>query len=168
MNKTCNKSILCAFPFLSCAVFSLNKIVKTLALLGGLGIISILAMTVVSILGRNFFGSPILGDFELIGLVSGISAFLFLPYCHQHSSHVQVDLLAQFLPSYIGRSIEFFFAIASFLMTFLFTLGGIESYQSQEYTPILSLPLWISYPFSIFSFFILGIVCLDRSKGRSS
>ena len=46
---------------------------------GGLVLVGMALLTVVSVIGRAFFNSPILGDVELVQLGTAVCVALFLP-----------------------------------------------------------------------------------------
>ena len=69
----------------------LRYLVTTQALLGGLVLVLLAAMSVLSILGRVLFSKPIQGDFELAQMMAAVAVSLFLPYCHLRRAHVVVD-----------------------------------------------------------------------------
>ena len=47
--------------------------------------------TVVSVLGRKFFGGAIAGDFEIVEIGCAVAVSLFLPYCQLNKGNVIVD-----------------------------------------------------------------------------
>ena len=76
-----------------------------LALLGGLVLCAMALVTTVSVSGRYFFNSPITGDFELIGMGTGIAVFAFLPFCQLMRENVIVD----FFLSHTSKRFQSFF-----------------------------------------------------------
>ena len=61
-------------------------------LIGSAVMVAVTLMTVISILGRWLFLSPIYGDFELAAIGTAVSVFLFLPYCHLKKGNVIIGL----------------------------------------------------------------------------
>ncbi|MCG6858001.1 MAG: TRAP transporter small permease [Salaquimonas sp.] len=113
------------------------------ALLGGLALVLLTLVTVLSVSGRAlstmanlrdseswlvplypllrsigaFFTSlgaqPIPGDFELVEAATGFAIFAFLPWCHLRRGHATVELLASWFPTILNRLID---VVANFLM----------------------------------------------------
>ena len=77
------------------AVLSLSR---GWAILGGLVLVAMLLMTVLSVLMRATLGFPIPGDYELIEIGTALAAFAFLPYCHQAGGNVLVDVFTDRMP----------------------------------------------------------------------
>ena len=61
------------------------------AVIGGLVLLGMMIMTVVSVTRRTLFGAPIPGDFEMVELGSAIAVFCFLPWCQITGGNVLVD-----------------------------------------------------------------------------
>ena len=53
--------------------------------------IGVVAMTVISVLGRYLFNTPIPGDYELTELACGIAVFAFFAHCHARSGNIVVE-----------------------------------------------------------------------------
>lgn len=65
-----------------------------LAGFGGLILLALAAMTVLSVLGRALPGLPgIAGDFELVEMGTAVAVFSFLPWCQLAGGQVSVDLV---------------------------------------------------------------------------
>ncbi|MEK9684404.1 MAG: TRAP transporter small permease [Rhodospirillaceae bacterium] len=135
-----------------------------LALLGGVILCLMALLTTVSVSGRYFFNAPITGDFELIGLGTGIAVFSFLPFCQLMRENVIVD----FFLSHTSKRFQSFFdfvgnlsyGLIIVLMTWRTPIGGIEVYNSNQMTLILELPHWWGFPFAVLCLIVLLIVCL--------
>ncbi|MFQ6552050.1 TRAP transporter small permease [Aestuariibius insulae] len=73
---------------------ALGALSRGLAYLGGVLLVGIACMVVVSIIGRRIDGvGPIRGDYELVEAGVAIAVFAFLPWCQLQRRHVTVDLL---------------------------------------------------------------------------
>jgi len=77
------------------AVFGLSR---AWAVLGGVMLLAVMLMTVLSVVMRAVLGFPILGDYELVEIGTAIAAFAFLPYCHQAGGNVVVDVFTNRAP----------------------------------------------------------------------
>lgn len=69
----------------------LDKISKALAVASGLSLVAMALMSLRSIVGRSFFDSPLLGDYELVQMFSAVAVSLSLPYANWIKGHVIVD-----------------------------------------------------------------------------
>ena len=135
-----------------------------LALCGGLVLCAMAILTTISVSGRYFFNSPITGDFELIGMGTGIAVFAFLPFCQLTRQNVIVD----FFLSHTSARFQCFFdflgnlsyGLIITLMTWRTPIGGIEVYESDQMTLILELPHWWGFPSAVGCLVILLIVCV--------
>ena len=70
----------------------LERLARRLALAGGLLLVGVMGMTVVSVLGRYLFNAPVPGDYEITELAIGIAVFAFFPYCHSSNANIVVEL----------------------------------------------------------------------------
>lgn len=81
-------------------------IARGLALCGGMVVLGMALVTVVSVTGRALSGiglAPIPGDFELVELGCAVAVFCFLPWCQVSRSHVRVDLIGPLVPASVYR-----------------------------------------------------------------
>ena len=84
-----------------------EKVARALAYVGGVILIALALMTLVSIIGRwiNAYGiRSIQGDYELVEAGCAIAVFAFLPWCELNRGHVRVDLFTNGLPAR-GRAV---------------------------------------------------------------
>lgn len=128
---------------------TIEWLARTLAILGGLVLILITVLTVVSITGRAFVRQglgPIPGDFELVEVMTAFAVFSFLPWCQLRGAHATVDVFTSFFPAGVNRVIDL---ITEILMTFAITLigwrlwyGMTDKMRYNETTFILQFPVW--------------------------
>ena len=76
----------------------LERLTRSAALAGGLLLVGVMGMTVVSVLGRYLFNAPVPGDYEITELAIGIAAFAFFPYCHISNANIVVELFTGRMP----------------------------------------------------------------------
>ena len=134
---------------------NLRRLAHWFALIGGLIMLSLAITTVVSIIGRTFFGQAVEGDYELTEVGLAVSVFLFLPECYLRNGHVIVDLFtANCRPAtirFLDNTSDFLFTLVSVVFAYRMTLSGFESKDYFEQTMILELPLWCVY--------VVGVIC---------
>ena len=137
-----------------------------MAILGGIIMLLLAIMTVVSIIGRAAFGVAVEGDYELVEAGLGIAVFLFLPECHLHKGHVVVDIFTGHCSEAVQEKLEglgeILFVVASVVLAWRLTIAGFEAYEYLEQSMILEIPLWIVYVPGVISMVLVAINALDR------
>lgn len=147
----------------------LEKLARYLAYAGGLVLVAIAVITVLSITGRAliFAGlGPIKGDFELVEMGCAIAVFFFLPWCQLKRGHVTVDIFVDRLPrrghAGFGLIGDLCVLVAASLIAWRLYLGFGEKFPygsdalretlSMGYKPFfpettyeLELPVWMPY-----------------------
>ena len=155
---------------------------RMLAILGGIVLVLITVLTVVSIGGRSLISlglRPIPGDFELVEVGTGFAVFAFLPWCQLVRGRATVDLFATFFPASVNRLIDL---VTELLMTAVIVLvawrlwyGMLDKIRYQETTFILQYPVWWGYAAAmaalvvavIVSFYMLFIRIREFATGRT-
>ena len=139
---------------------------RQMALTGGLIMLALATMSVVSITGRALFHMAIPGDYELVEAGLGISVFLFLPECHRQQAHVIVDVftnnLAPCKRAFLDTMGDVLFLLASAVMAWRLFDGAIDAHNYMEQSMILELPLWIVYAVGVFSSVVVAISAIEN------
>jgi TRAP-type C4-dicarboxylate transport system permease small subunit len=125
---------------------------RALAIAGGLVLVAITILTVISVIGRflNRMGlGPVPGDFEMVEAGTGFAVFAFLPWCQLNRGHASVDLFTNMMSAGANRVIE---VLVELLMTAVVILiawrlwaGFVDKFNNGETTFILQFPLWWAY-----------------------
>ncbi len=119
---------------------------RFLAMLGGLVLVAIAVTTVVSVLGRYFFNSPISGDFEIVEVGCAIAVALFLPYCQLKDGNVIVDVLTGGLPPGIKRLLDalgcLLLALVAALLAWRMFEGAADLKRYNDESMVLHLKTW--------------------------
>ena len=129
------------------------------ALLGGLFLLAIVIINVLSIVGTATIGWAVPGDFELTEMGVAIAAFSFLPFCQIHGHNVTADIFTQNAPPVV----LWFFKLLATLVALAFailmvwsTYKGMLDQKNYEYTTaILQIPLWWGFAMAFASFCLL-------------
>lgn len=128
-----------------------------LALIGGLVLIAISAIIILSIVGRQliFIGlAPIPGDFELVEIGGAFSIFCFLPWCTYQNGHATVDVFVAGFGTRLQSLLELIWNIALTgaigLICWRLYSGMQEVKSYGETTQILEIPIWIGYMTGVF------------------
>lgn len=119
---------------------------RNLAYLGGTIMILLIAMSLVSIVGRKLFSMPVPGDLEIMQMGAAVAAAMFFPYCQMNDSHVRVDFFTTRLPE---RAKAWLDGVAASLIGLVMTLlswrtavAALASKQSGDSSLMLGLPQW--------------------------
>jgi TRAP-type C4-dicarboxylate transport system permease small subunit len=128
---------------------TLGTLAKFCAIVAGLLMVFITLMTVTSVIGRDFFGKAITGDFELSGAACGAAVGLFMPWCQYKRGNIIVDFFtaktSEVTQDKLDRAGAFVLAIVMAVLTWRTTLGGISAFNSNSGTMMLGFPEWIVY-----------------------
>jgi len=123
-----------------------------LAILGGLALIAVILITVLSVSGRAllFIGlGPIRGDFELVELGTGFAVFAFLPWVQINRQHASVEILTMQLSGRINRLIDLgadlLMLAVALLLTWKHWDGTLDKLAYGETTFIIQYPIWWAY-----------------------
>ena len=127
----------------------LESLAKLCAIAAGVLLVFITMMTVVSVVGRDLFGKPITGDFELSGAAAGAAIALFMPWCQARRGNIIVDFFtsrtSERTQQLMDRLGALLLAAVMALMTWRTTLGGLNAWTTQSGTMMLGFPEWAIY-----------------------
>lgn len=133
-----------------------------LSKLGCVALVAMMCLTVVDVVGRYAFNSPILGAFEITSFLVSILVFSFLGYAQAEKSHVTVDILVNTFPKNAQSLVKLFNYIVGLFMMILISWKGFEkAFESMEAgdSPMnLSVP---DYPFVFFLALGCAVMCIE-------
>ena len=162
----------------------LDIIAQGFALTGGLVLMGMAGITVVSVIGRALGSlglSPVRGDFELVQLGCAIAVFSFLPLCQIRRGNVTVDILSErFGPrghAVLGLIGNLALALCSTVIALQLARGFGEKFPHggpglrtafglgpppffPETTYELQLPVWIPFGLALLGAVLFALVCL--------
>lgn len=131
----------------------LEFLARFCAVLAGVLLVLITALTVVSVVGRSFFGSAINGDFELAGFAAGAAIALFMPWCQAKRGNIIVDFFTSRASMASQRTMDRFgallYALVMALMSWRTTLGGLSAWNTNSGSMMLDFPEWVVYVFMV-------------------
>ncbi len=135
--------------------------VRLLAILGGLGLLWLMALTVVAVILRKLFNAPIFGVQDLSEATLVVVVFFGMAYCGWTGGHIAVNLIGSVLR---GRALGLLdAAMRSVCATFFgfvcweTVLRGLESRELGEATNLIFIP---QYPFLYVVAFGTGLYAL--------
>lgn len=123
-----------------------EQLSRLVALAGGLLLLCMAMLVVVSVIGRRFFDAPVDGDFELVSMGTAIAVFAFLPFAQARRANIVVDTFTSWLPAranaYIDAFWDLVYAGMMGLLACCLTIGTLEHYRSGQTTMLLQLIVW--------------------------
>ena len=142
----------------------LERLARAVALVGGLLLVGVMAMTVVSVLGRYLFNAPVPGDYEITELAIGIAAFAFFPYCHITNANIVVELFTGRMPPRFKAALDavhnITFAVVAGLIAWRLFIGGMHKFDDRETTMFLGIPIHWAYFSAVLGAGLLTAVCI--------
>ena len=131
---------------------------------------------VVTVIG-GAFGSPLLGDSEIVELLVGIAVFAALPYCQLRGSNVIVDFFTQPLAPRARHWLDVVmgtaFVFTAMVLTWRMAEGGLTAWDRSRKSMFLQLPDWWGYAIGVAAMLLWIVVCvwtthlaLRRALGR--
>jgi TRAP-type C4-dicarboxylate transport system permease small subunit len=128
----------------------LTRILRALALCGGVVLLALMALVAFDIVMRRVLNQPFLGGFEMTELAMAVIVALGLPYCAALGAHVAVDLFAKWLNRPALRWIDVLVHLAGAallaVVAWRTTLYAIGSYRFGDATNMMAIP---KYPFQL-------------------
>jgi len=141
----------------------LHRLSSAFAILGGVVLVLMTVLVVASVLGRAIFSRPVPGDFEIVGIGTAVSVFLFLPYCYLQRGNVAVDIFISHMPPGVQCVMDLLagalFGTIAGLFSWRMLFGLADTIRYADSSMIVGLPLWWAYPFGVASFGLLAVSC---------
>ena len=140
------------------ALFTLTRWV---AIAGGLVFVALVAMEIVSIVGRKLFAWSVPGDVELLQMCAAFASATFFAYCHMANGDVKVDF---FTHNLAPGKVALLDAIGSLLVGLFGALiawrAGVGAWGIKEVgetSAILGWPMWVAQALMVPSFMLLAM-----------
>ncbi len=138
----------------------LLRICKLFSVTGSLIFVVLVAMSLVSIIGRKLFSAPVPGDVELLQMCSAFAASGFFAYCHLNGGDVKVDFFTANSKPGLVHLLDCFGSVLvglfGVLIAWRTAAGVISVQQAGETTMILGWPLWIGQMLMVPGFVLLA------------
>jgi TRAP-type C4-dicarboxylate transport system permease small subunit len=142
----------------------LNRTCRFFAVCAGIMLLLMALMSLASIVGRTLFDHPLLGDYELVQMMSAMAVSMALPFCQMIRGHIIVDFFTTSVPARVNRRLDIFaslmMAIFGFVFAWRISLGMISLQSTGDASMLLNLPTWWGYAVMAPSFFLLGCAAL--------
>jgi TRAP-type C4-dicarboxylate transport system permease small subunit len=145
----------------------LDRVATGFTMLGGLTFCALIAMSIVSIVGRKLFASPVQGDVELMQMGAAVGAAAFLPLCELYDHNVKVDALTSWMNersrAVLDSVAHALLTVAASLIAWRTTLAAVEGYSSGEVSTLLAVPMWLPVALLVPSFALLALCGVHRT-----
>ena len=136
-----------------------------LSRIGCVALFFMMCLTVVDVIARYGFNSPLLGAFEMTEFLVLIMVFSFLGYAQAQKSHVTVDILYDRFPKSVKRILSLFNYLIGFGVVFIIAWMGyekaIDSFHTGDKPLNLAVP---DYPFVFFLSFGSAVMCVELAR----
>lgn len=159
-----------------------HGLAKWMALAGGFVLLAMIAVVVISVIGRTFLWAglrPILGDYELVSVGMGFAVFAFLPWAHLMRGHALVSLITDGFSDRVNAWIlvvtDLLMLVAAGFIAWRLYFGMMDKFSYGETTILLRLPLGWAYmagmvgavALVIVSIFVFGRSVQDALAGKA-
>ena len=138
------------------------------AFIGGIILMLVVLINVISIVSRIMFSNPLVGDFELVKIGSAIAIASFFPICHLKKGNVIVDFVTAGLSLKTRYKLDLLSSVIYFIISLFFSwrmiYGGKDMFNYQEETMLLQFPIWIPFLPVTLSFALLSLCCVYTTK----
>lgn len=163
----------------------MSGLARVLAILGGTVLVSLIALTCLSVIGRilnsighsQFFKTtspvigdifkvfgPINGDYELVEAGIALAIFLFLPWCQLNRKHATVELITSIVPASVNHLLNILWEVILTLTTLLITwrifVGMNDKMRYGETTFLLQMPVWWAFAACTLAAFFASLVAI--------
>ena len=127
----------------------IDAVAETVALIGGVLLIAVATMVVVSVTLRSDLvgAAGVPGDFELVQMATAVAAFCFLPLCQLRRGNIFVDTFTMKLPQRWRDGLDALwdvvYGLAMALIAWRLSVGARSAFASGENTMVLQLPSYL-------------------------
>lgn len=137
----------------------LDWLCKGMAVVSGVTLTVMALMSMRSIVGRSFFDAPLVGDYELVQLLSAVAVAMALPYANWIGAHVIVDFFTAKAPRKVNAFMDtvahLLLAFFAGLLSWRLFVGMLDLRSSFDASMLLDIPTWWAYAPMVPSFALL-------------
>lgn len=138
----------------------LLRVCQAFALCGGSLLVALIGMSIVSIVGRKLFATPVPGDLEVMQMGTAMAAAALLPYCELRNRHIRVDFFTARLNANLKLRLDglahLLLCCVAILLAWRTTAGALSVRESEETSQMLGWPSWIPVAAMVPSFVLLA------------
>ncbi len=127
----------------------LDGLSRAFAVAGGLVMVAITLVTAYSVVGRWLFGSPVLGDTEIVGFGMAFAVAAFMPLCQWRGENIIVDFFTARSAPATQLRLDRLGALAVGLMlgfvAWRTAAGVVDQRSAGSTTMLMQWPEWWAY-----------------------
>ncbi|OAN46712.1 hypothetical protein A6A04_06320 [Paramagnetospirillum marisnigri] len=145
----------------------LNRTAEAMAWTGGITLMALVVMSLVSIISRKLGFQPVNGDVELMQMGSAIAAAAFIPLCTLRGDHLRVEFFTEGCRPEVKRKFD---AVGDALLALVLAalawrtgFQALDGRTTGEVSPLLALPLWIPVALMVPSLALTGLCAIYRT-----
>jgi len=133
---------------------------RRLAIAGGIVFVALVAMSIVSIVGRKLFAWPVPGDVELLQMCAAFASSAFFAYCHLANGDVKVDFFTHRLAPHRIAALDaagsLLVGLFGALIAWRTAAGAVSLEEVGETSAVLGWPVWIAQALMVPGFALLA------------
>jgi TRAP-type C4-dicarboxylate transport system permease small subunit len=123
----------------------LVMVTRPLAIAGGLLMLLVAAVVVVSVVMRWLINYSVPGDIELVQIGTALAIFSFLPLCQAHRGNIMVDTFTTWLPRRVRAALDalwdLVYAGMAAIIAWRLAIGAYDTVRSHTVSMMLGLPI---------------------------
>ena len=143
---------------------------RRIALIGGFAVVAVSAVTVVSVVGRYAFGTPITGDYEIVEYGISIAAFFFFAFAHASDSHLVAEFFSSRMSPRTRTAIDSVQNLILFLILAIIAwrvvVGGIDKFETGDESMFLKMKTWWLHGVGAVGLSLFALVALCKAFTR--
>ncbi len=142
----------------------LHGVTRAFAIAGGIGFIALVAMSIVSIVGRKLAAAPVPGDIEIMQMGTAVASAAMLAYCEMEHHHLRVDFFTTRLSTVARHRLDAFshllLALVAAVVAWRTGAGAASLKEAGEASMLLLWPVWTVVAAMVPSFVLLALAGL--------
>lgn len=123
----------------------LAALTRPLAIAGGMVLLAVAVMVVVSVVMRWLTAFSVPGDIELVQIATALAVFAFLPLCQSVRGNISVDTFTTWLPKRARDGLDalwdMVYAVAALIIAWRLAVGALDTLRSRTVSMMLGLPI---------------------------
>jgi len=142
----------------------LYQLTRLFAIAGGLGFVSLVVMSLISIVGRKIASMPVPGDIEVMQMGTAIASAAMLAYCEMERHHLRVDFFTAKVSTGVRDRLDalshWLLALVAVLVAWRTGASALSLKEAGETSMILAWPVWMIVAALVPSFILLALAGL--------